>query len=235
MTIFQVREERLAKERADIEEATADFWSGLTSALSFAGAKFSKEASSLITVNGETISIDVYPMYEAGTTFHRGPWTGKLQVTYRRYRNNNHVWRTRKAGWPFSEIARVLIESANGEKRSRELKAKREQESAEVSNSPEWRALLDTAQSLGLYPNLNGSRVSLTLDLTVSEATTILNGIATERSQGQRDLNPLVVDAVRDGKLIAAIKVYRDAYGSSLLEAKNAVERIRDRLKGANQ
>ncbi len=41
---------------------------------------------------------------------------------------------------------------------------------------------------------------------------------------GQAELPPPLYDAISKGNLIAAIKIYREATGASLAEAKSAVE-----------
>ena len=40
-----------------------------------------------------------------------------------------------------------------------------------------------------------------------------------------------IIQELRDDRLLAAVKIYRDAMGASLMESKNEVEALRDQLR----
>ncbi|MEV5890090.1 hypothetical protein [Nonomuraea fuscirosea] len=53
-----------------------------------------------------------------------------------------------------------------------------------------------------------------------------------DSAAGGPELPPQFYRELRDGKLIRAIKIYRESTGASLVVAKNAVESMARRLKG---
>lgn len=242
--------ERHRRESVAIATAVAEFWAGLIPALKATGAKIKRSMekqeivisetekvtidnarSNYVTINGETISLDITDQRRGGAgRFYATGWNGTIQVTHRVYRRPNTVWKTRKAGWPFETIAAYLVEEANRAIESRKASEKREAERVALQESAEWKRFETQAHALGIYPCADGVEVKLDLGkISFRAAQAVLEALGRVEAieAGNHERHSEVVELARSGQGIKAIKLYRDLYATSILDAKNAVEAMR--------
>lgn len=165
--------------------ARSAFYSGLFETIRKKGSVASFSSSDSILVNGISIPLGVYPVMEGGGSFFVGGWTGTHQATLRgvdngRGKSANKVWRTRKDGWRFDEIADWVIARAGlvAQARTREKEAR---ESAdEIASNPEWTALVKKARLMNVTPYLSLGKVKFTVEgLSLEQAKVVIEALST--------------------------------------------------------